>query len=134
MDKPIRSYKDLIVWQKGIDLVIEIYKLTDRFPRQELYGLCSQMNRSAVSIPCNISEGHRRGTRKDYRHFLLNSYGSGAELETQIVIVKKLPFGKSLDFTKVDPLLDEIMKMLNRMINVLDEKEKSTTYSLHPTP
>lgn len=134
MSKAILSYKDLIVWQKGIDLVIEIYKLTDKFPKQELYGLCSQMNRSAVSIPCNISEGHRRGTRKDYRHFLLNSFGSGAELETQIVIVKKLSFGKNLDFSKVDSLLDEIMKMLNRMITVLEEKQISTTYSLQPTP
>ena len=102
-----------------MDLVVEIYKLTEHFPRSEIYGLTSQMRRCAVSIPSNIAEGRRRGTKKDYRHFLIIAYGSGAELETQIEISKRLSFGKNLDFTKVENLLNEIMRMLNKMLSTL---------------
>ena len=119
MNKEINTYKDLIVWQKSMDLVVEIYSLTKSFPRTEIYGLTSQMRRCAVSIPSNIAEGRRRGTRKDYRHFLTIAYGSGAELETQIEITKRLPFGENLDFTKVENLLNEIMRMLNKMLSTL---------------
>ncbi|NOQ68405.1 four helix bundle protein [Patescibacteria group bacterium] len=113
------SYKDLIVWQKSMDLIVEIYKLTDNFPRSEIYGLTSQMRRCSVSIPSNIAEGRRRGSKKDYRHFLIIAYGSGAELETQIEIAKRLQFNKNSDFIKVDSLLNEIMRMLNKMLSTL---------------
>ncbi|MCK5084755.1 MAG: four helix bundle protein [Candidatus Pacebacteria bacterium] len=115
----MNSYKELIVWQKSIDLVIEIYSLTEYFPKSEIYGLTSQMRRCAVSIPSNIAEGRRRGSRKDYRHFLIIAYSSGAELETQIEIVKRLPFSKNTDFIKIDNLLNEIMRMLNKMLSIL---------------
>ena len=107
----IQSYKDLIVWQKSMDLVIEIYKLTEQFPKSELYGLVSQIRRSSVSIPSNIAEGRRRGTRKDFRQFLIITYSSGAELETQIEISKRLSFGNILEYENVDKLLLEVMKM-----------------------
>lgn len=113
----IKTYKDLIVWQKSMDLVIAIYALTDGFPKTEIYGLTSQMRRSAVSIPSNIAEGRRRGSRKDFRQFLIIAYASGAELETQIEIVKRLQFGINLNYKKVDNLLDEVMRMLNKMTN-----------------
>ena len=112
----IVTYKDLIVWQKSIELVVAIYELTELFPRSELYGLTSQIRRAVVSIPSNIAEGRRRGSRKDFRHFLLNSFGSGSELETQITISKLLPFGSKLNYSKVDALLGEVMRMLNRFI------------------
>ncbi len=115
----IQTYKDLIVWQKSVELVIAVYKLTDQFPKSEIYGLTSQMRRCAVSIPSNIAEGRRRGTKKDYCQFLIVAYGSGAELETQVEIAKRLPFGKRLDYTNVDSLLDEVMRMLNKMISEL---------------
>jgi len=115
----IQSYKDLIVWQKSIQLVSAVYDLTENFPRSEVYGLTSQMRRAAVSIPSNIAEGRRRGSRKDFRHFILNAFGSGAEIETQIEIVKMLSFGKNLDFDNIDKLLDEVMRMLNRLISNL---------------
>lgn len=86
----IHSYKDLIVWQKAMDLIVAIYKLTEEFPKSEIYGLTAQMRRSAISIPSNIAEGRRRGSRKDYRQFLIMAYGSGSELETQIEITKRL--------------------------------------------
>ena len=117
--KKIVSYKELIVWKKSIELVIEVYEVTERYPASELYGLTPQSRRCAVSIPSNIAEGSRRGTKKDFRSFLLNAFGSGAELETQIVIAKKLAFVEEFKFHKVDLLLEEVMKMLNKMIHNL---------------
>jgi len=111
------SYKDLIVWQKSVDLVVAIYELTNSFPKTELYGLVSQMRRSAVSIPSNIAEGRRRGSKKEFRRFLLVAFGSGAGLETQIVISKKLNYGYNQDYIQADELLDEVMRMLNKLIN-----------------
>ena len=119
MDKVIQTYKDLIVWQRAMDLVEAVYELTEKFPKSEIYGLTSQMRRCAVSIPSNIAEGRRRGSQKDYCQFLIIAYGSGAELETQIEIAKRLPFSKNLDYAKVDQLLLEIMKMLNKMLSIL---------------
>lgn len=115
----IHSYKELIVWQKAMDLVTLIYCLTNKFPDSEKYGIISQMRRSAVSIPSNIAEGRRRSTRKDYCNFLNIAYGSGAELETQIEISTRLGFGDKISYNKIDGLLLEIMKMLNKMISGL---------------
>jgi len=115
----IFTYKDLIVWQKAMDLVVNIYRLTETFPRQEVYGLTSQMRRCAVSIPSNIAEGRRRGSRKDYRQFLLIAYASGSELETQLEIAKRLNFYSNQDYPIVESLLDEIMRMLNKILSLL---------------
>ena len=111
----VQSYKDLIVWQKSMKLVKEIYLVTQRFPSLEMYGLIFQMRRCVVSIPSNIAEGRRRGTRKDFRQFLLIAYGSGAELETQIEISKQLKFVNDASYKISDQLLDEVMRMLNKM-------------------
>ncbi|OGG86591.1 hypothetical protein A3B87_01970 [Candidatus Kuenenbacteria bacterium RIFCSPHIGHO2_02_FULL_39_13] len=116
----MNSYKDLIVWQKAMELVVEIYKLTESFPKEELYGLTSQIRRSVISIPSNIAEGSRRVSRKDFRNFLMIAYGSGAELETQIEIAKKLAFTRMSEFTAVDNLLCEVMKILNKMTHNLN--------------
>src|SRR3989344_3382806 len=113
----ISSYEDLIVWQGAMDLVIAIYEITEKYPKSETYGLTSQTRRSAVSIPSNIAEGRRRGSRKDFRQFLIIAFGSGAELETQIKIAKRLSWCKDLEYTKIDKLLDEVMRMLNKMIS-----------------
>jgi len=121
-NESIKTYKNLIVWQKSMDLVIDIYRLTEQFPKTEIYGLISQIRRCAISIPSNIAEGSKRGTRKDYRQFLLIAYGSGAELETQIEIAKRLQFGKDLNFKKIDNLLNEVMKILNKIISSLQPK------------
>ncbi len=115
----IRSYKNLVVWQKSFKLVIAVYDLTKEFPKSEIYGLTSQMRRSSVSIPSNIAEGQRRGSRKDFRHFLFNAFGSGAELETQLEIAKQLSFAKDTDFSYAEGLLDEVMRMLNVLIKNL---------------
>ncbi|NQU82585.1 MAG: four helix bundle protein [Parcubacteria group bacterium] len=113
------SYKDLKVWQKSIDLVTEVYRLTERFPQSEVYGLTSQMRRAAASIPSNIAEGQKRGHPKEFVRFLYISYGSGAELETQVEICKNLEKLKDLDYSKITSLLQEVMKMLNGLIRSL---------------
>ena len=86
----VSSYKELKVWQKAMQLVKEIYILTDNFPKDEVYGLRSQMERAAVSIPSQIAEGYLRSHKKEYLHFLSISLGSAAELETQVIICKSV--------------------------------------------
>lgn len=93
------GYKDLIVWQKAIKLVILIYDLTKAFPQNEIYGITSQMRRSSVSIPSNIAEGSKRRTKKDFEHFLSIALGSAAELETQLIISENLNLG---DLSKIN--------------------------------
>ena len=89
MENKIYSYKDLIVWKKAVKLTKEVYILTGNFPKEEMFGITSQMRRASVSIPSNITEGACRSTRKDYANFLYKAFASGAELETQITISKK---------------------------------------------
>ena len=115
----IESYRDLTVWQKSIEMVVIIYEMTEEFPKGERYGLTSQMRRAAISIPSNIAEGRYRGGAKEFCYFLRIAFGSGAELETQIEISKRLPQTKRIDYSNVENLLQEVMKMLNVMISRL---------------
>ncbi|MBI2117729.1 four helix bundle protein [Candidatus Peregrinibacteria bacterium] len=127
----IHSHKDLIVWQKAMDLVVLIYKITENFPKTEIYGITSQMRRSAVSIPSNIAEGRKRGSKADYRQFLLIAYGSGAELETQLEICQRLSYIDEAHWKPVYLLLEEVMRMLNSMITGLQEfPKKLRSYKL----
>ena len=130
----IQSHKDLIVWQKGIELVLAIYQLTKDFPREEVYGLTSQIRRAAISIPSNIAEGRNRGTRKDFAQFLRIAFGSGAELETQLLIARKLSFGREIGYNKVADQLGEVMRMLNAMIHKLGQNSlKARSQNLKAT-
>ena len=108
----VRSYKDLIVWQKAIDVISQIYALTKRFPAEERYGLSSQMQRAAVSIAANIAEGHGRGTRNDYAHFLDMANGSVSELKTLLVIAANLSLIPPQQCSTIERQLSEIGKML----------------------
>jgi four helix bundle protein len=116
----VKSYKDLIVWQKSIELVKKIFILTEKFPRSELYGIISQMRRAAISIPSNIAEGYGRRSRKEYAHSCSIAYGSALELETQLIIAKDLRLSDEKNFKTSDLLLEEITKMLNVMITKLN--------------
>ena len=116
----LKSYKELTVWQKSIGLVKELYGLTSKFPRSETYGLSIQVRRAAVSIPSNIAEGYLRKNLKEFLQFLRISYGSSAELETQLIIAKDLY--PNLNHQKANSLLEEIQKMLNAMIRKLEQK------------
>lgn len=113
----MQTFRDLIVWQKAVELAKQTYILTNQFPAEERFGLASQMQRAAVSIPSNIAEGKLRGSSKEFSHFLRIAFGSGGELETQIEIAKRLPKTAGLDFVPIEALLDEIMRMLNVMIS-----------------
>ncbi|MDP3985748.1 MAG: four helix bundle protein [bacterium] len=111
----VRTYKELIVWQKSMDLVIEIYKLMVLLPREEIYGLASQMKRAVVSIPSNIAERFRRNHKPEQIQFLSIAYASGAELETQLEICQRIGFLKSSEVQKANQFLEEIMRMLNKL-------------------
>ena len=111
----LNSYKELIVWQKSFKLVKNIYKITENFPKSEIYGLTSQMRRSSVSIPSNIAEGFVRKHRKEFSQFISIAFGSGAELETQLLLSKELKFITDKEFKELDCLLQEVMKMLNSL-------------------
>lgn len=124
------SYQELTVWQKAMQLVRDIYTLTEKFPKSEIFGLTAQMRRSAVSIPSNIAEGSKRGSRKDYRNFLMNAFGSGAELETQLEISRQLNFGSEEKRQRAEKILNEVMRMLNRITSKL--KEQPTTHTIQP--
>ncbi len=112
----IHSYKDLIVWQKAVDFVIIIYSATSNFPNEEQYGLTSQLRRAAVSMPSNIAEGFRRGTEKEKLQFLRIAYGSGAEIETQLLIAARLSYITHAQYNQLTGQLDEILKILNTLI------------------
>jgi len=111
----MKSYRDLIVWQKSIELVVEIYRITAKFPKSELFGIVMQMRKAVISIPSNIAEGYGRKSWKEKDQFYLISFGSGCELETQIIIAKKLKFVEEEEFIKADGLLNEVLRMLNKM-------------------
>ena len=115
----IKSYKELLVWQKSVDLCVEIYKITDKFPKSELYGLTLQIRKCAVSIPSNIAEGQRRGHKAEYIQFLQTSFGSGAELETQLLIANKIQYLSDENYKKLSSSLDELMRMLNGLLKSL---------------
>jgi len=117
----IESYKQLIVWQKSLRLVKEIYLLTSKYPSSEKYGLANQMRRAAVAIPSNIAEGSRRGSAKDYSNFLRIADGSTAELETQLIISKDLY--PQLDYTLSIDLTVQVQKMLITMIKKISLRD-----------
>jgi four helix bundle protein len=108
----IEDYRDLIVWRKAMDLVIEVYRLTRSFPREELYALTSQIRRAVVSIPSNIAEGQARHSTAEFRNFLSIAQGSRAEVETQIAIAKRLGYTTDAEVAAAASLLTEIQKML----------------------
>lgn len=113
------NFKELLVWKKSIELVTEIYEITATFPSEEKFGLVSQIRRAAVSIPSNIAEGNSRRSSADYIQFLKIARGSGAEVETQIIISKNLGFIEEAKCEELTLKITEIMKMINGLINYL---------------
>ena len=109
------SHKDLIVWQKAMDLVVLVYKLAESFPKEETYRLTSQMTRSVVSVPANIAEGNARGSRKDYARFLAISKGSLMETETYVFLAMRLGYLSEAETAASLKLITEISKMLTKL-------------------
>lgn len=114
----MRPHKKLEVWKKSIDFVTKIYKMTESFPDSEKFGLISQIRRSAVSIPSNISEGAARSSKKEFMQFLSIAQGSTSELETQLIISSNLGYLKNEDMCLLDKL-DEISRMIIGLIKSL---------------
>ncbi|HEY1500627.1 MAG TPA: four helix bundle protein [Acidobacteriaceae bacterium] len=114
-----RFHCKLIVWERAIALCTAVYVLTRKFPREEIYGLTSQLRRASVSIASNIAEGYGRGSRGQYRQFLEIGMGSYMELQTQLLIAERLGFVDSTEFEKVESLASEVGRMLSAMLSKL---------------
>jgi len=112
----MKNYRDLIVWQKALRLVTEIYRHTKSFPKDEIYGLTSQIRRSSVSIPSNIAEGYGRNSTQDYIRFLRIANGSLFELQTHLEIARNLDFLSYEKFTELYDLSREIERMLSSLL------------------
>ena len=110
------TYKDLIVWQKSYLLTLFVYKISKKFPREELFNLVSQIRRSVLSLPSNIAEGNHRGSKKEHLQFFRIAFASGAELETQLLLSKDLKYISEREYNEATQLLDEVMRILNKLI------------------
>ena len=115
----VRNYRELIVWQKAMDLVELVYQATKQFPKEELYGLTSQIRRSAVSVPSNIAEGQARKSTAEFLNFLSIANGSRAEMETQILLAQRLNYATSDTTQKILALSEEVNRLLNGLMNSL---------------
>ncbi|MCA0334593.1 MAG: four helix bundle protein [Bacteroidetes bacterium] len=118
----IKDFKDLIVWQKAMDLVAEVYGLVKKLPKEELYALSDQIRRSAISIPSNIAEGQGRNTHKEFNHFLAIAKGSKAELETQLLLCVKINYLNNSEIETAINLIQEVGKMINTFQKSLTSK------------
>lgn len=119
-----KHYKDLIAWQKAMDLVQAVYDATDEFPKREVYSLTDQIRRAAISIPSNIAEGQAHFSNKEFLHFLRHSRGSLAELETQILIAHHRKYLPDEEASELLKRADELSRILSGLINSLREKER----------
>ena len=122
MEGKIKSYRDLVAWQKAQALVTKVYQLTSTFPVGERFGLVSQMNRAAVSIPSNIAEGYGRATTQDYLHFLRIARGSAYELDTQLVLAEDLGLCTEAKGEMVIDVLQEVIRVMQGLILALERK------------
>ena len=118
----LQTHKDLKVWQESRKLVSEIYTLTSKFPKDEIYSLTAQIKRAAISISSNIAEGSARDSNKEYIHFLYIALGSVAELDTQLILARDLNFIDEKDYEIINKKLKEIGKMLSGLIKFRQSK------------
>lgn len=122
------SFKDVVAWQRAVEMTVEIYKLTSRFPDSERFGLTNQLRRASVSVPSNIAEGYGRSTKGEYVLFLGHARGSNSEVETQLTIAKALGFGAIASHERAEQLCSEVGRLIGSMMRSLRSK------SLVPSP
>lgn len=127
MNKEIKSYKDLIIWQKSLDLAGDIYRLIKTFPENEKFLLCSQLQRCAISVPSNIAEGQARRHPKEFRRFLYIALGSLAEIDTQLIIAYRLKYLSENDLNAFQSSLIELQKMIKTLISKLTTNNSKLT-------
>ncbi len=118
MDK-ILSYRDLLIWKKSMELIVDIYKVSAKFPKEEIYGLTSQIRRASISVPSNIAEGYGRRSTGDYKRFLNIALGSLFEFQTQLEVSKRLNYLEENEFEPLNNLSIEIERMTNSLISKL---------------
>jgi four helix bundle protein len=118
----VKSYRDLLVWQKSMDLCVEIHTLVLTFPKHELFGLSSQLNRAIVSVPSNIAEGHGRRTTADFIHFLSISRGSLNEVETQLTLCMRYNYIPAIEHDLLLEQCAEVGRMLNGLMDALERR------------
>ncbi len=114
------DFKSLIAWQKAMDLVDEVYDVTDLFPRHEIYGLTAQLRRAAVSIASNIAEGQARYSKPDFRHFLRQARGSLAEVQTQVLIALRRKYIPAARCEKIEDRIEEVARIMNGLIRSME--------------
>lgn len=117
-----KSHRRLILWQKSVSLAVEIHRVSRRLPKHELFGLAAQMNRAAVSIPSNVTEGAARHTTRDYIRFLYIARGSSAEIDTQLMLAEQLGYLSSDELTPAIAISDEVGRLLNGVISALHRR------------
>ena len=117
----VRNYSDLVAWQKSMDLVVQIYKVTACFPKEETYSLTSQLRRAAVSVPSNIAEGQGRRSNRDFCRFLSISHGSLRELETQLMIAERLSYINAETNSRILDSAAEVGRLINGLIRKLSQ-------------
>ncbi|HEX8131713.1 MAG TPA: four helix bundle protein [Pyrinomonadaceae bacterium] len=118
----MRPHEKLDVWNKAIDFVITVYKVTENFPKEEKFGLTSQIRRASVSVPANIAEGAARKSPKEFAHFLSNAQGSASEVETELLIAYRLGFLAETNYRALRGSLDELGRMLTGLCHHLQHK------------
>lgn len=122
------SFRDLTVWQRSMQLTLAIYRLTQQFPREETYGLTSQIRRAAVSLPSNIAEGHGRLNTNEFRQFLGIARGSNFELQTQLEIARSLQMGDPRLLNEAEELSHEVGKMIYSILDSTSKKKATTVH------
>ena len=129
MDECIRtgSFQDLRVWQRSIELVTAIYKVTKQFPRDEIYALTSQIRRAAVSVSSNIAEGHGRGTTREFAMFLRNANGSLKEVETQLIVAQRLGFVTKENTSSTELIVQDVGRMLHGLIKYQTNRSQTAS-------
>jgi four helix bundle protein len=123
----VQSFRDLLVWQRAIQMCVSTYRLTKDFPRDEIYGLTSQIRRAAISVPSNVAEGHGRLSTGEYKQFLGVARGSNFELQTQLEIARELGLGDSKSLNEAESLSLEVGKMISGILNAIKEKGLTPT-------
>ncbi|MBI2428542.1 MAG: four helix bundle protein [Ignavibacteriales bacterium] len=121
----MRNFRELKIWQKGMDIVVEVYKLTSLLPSEEKFGLKSQLQRAVISIPSNIAEGCSRGSEADFKRFLEFAIGSSFEIETQLTAVERLNLIGGIKIQPVLQMISEEQKMLNSFISSVKRRRNT---------
>jgi len=126
MEKEVKGFRTLNAWKKAYELALEIYRLSKKFPKQEVYALTSQLQRAAVSVPANIAEGYERNHRKEYLQYLYIAKGSLGEVETYLLLAKDLGYMTEKDFAAISQMRDETARIIKGLVRSLERGTDSS--------